>query len=34
MRQLISVKEAAAFLNECDGCLIYTPASPDGDTIG
>lgn len=34
MGQLISVKEAAAFLNECDGCLIYTHASPDGDTIG
>lgn len=34
MGQLISLKEAAAFLNECDGCLIYTHASPDGDTIG
>ncbi len=32
--QLISVKEAAAFLMGCDGCLIYTHASPDGDTIG
>ena len=32
--ELISVKQAAAFLNECDGCLIYTHASPDGDTIG
>ena len=30
----ISVKEAAAFLLGCDGCLIYTHASPDGDTIG
>jgi phosphoesterase RecJ-like protein len=31
---LISVKEAAAFLSGCDGCLIYTHASPDGDTVG
>ncbi len=31
---LISVKEAAAFLMGCDGCLIYTHASPDGDTVG
>lgn len=30
----INVKEAAAFLSECDGALIYTHASPDGDTIG
>ncbi len=30
----ISLKEAAAFLTECDGCLIYTHASPDGDTLG
>lgn len=30
----ISVKQAAAFLMGCDGCLIYTHASPDGDTIG
>lgn len=30
----ISVKEAAAFLSGCDGYLIYTHASPDGDTIG
>lgn len=32
--ELISVKEAAAFLMGCDGCLIYTHASPDGDTVG
>lgn len=32
--ELISVKEAAAFLMGCDGYLIYTHASPDGDTIG
>lgn len=32
--ELISIKEAAAFLRGCDGCLIYTHASPDGDTIG
>ena len=31
---LINVKEAAAFLMEGDGYLIYTHASPDGDTIG
>lgn len=31
---LISIKEAAAFLREGDGYLIYTHASPDGDTIG
>ncbi len=30
----INVKEAAAFLMGCDGCLIYTHASPDGDTLG
>ena len=30
----LSIKEAAAFLLGCDGCLIYTHASPDGDTIG
>lgn len=30
----INVKEAAAFLGECDGTLIYCHASPDGDTIG
>ncbi len=30
----ISINKAAAFLSECDGCLIYTHASPDGDTIG
>lgn len=30
----ISINKAAAFLNECDGCLIYTHASPDGDTLG
>lgn len=30
----ISIKEAAAFLKGCDGYLIYTHASPDGDTIG
>lgn len=30
----VNVKEAAAFLLGCDGCLIYTHASPDGDTIG
>ena len=30
----ISINKAAAFLKECDGCLIYTHASPDGDTIG
>lgn len=32
--EFISVKQAAAFLNECDGCLIYTHANPDGDTLG
>ncbi len=32
--ELISIKQAAAFLTECDGYLIYTHASPDGDTIG
>ncbi len=31
---LISLKEAAAFLLENDGYLIYTHASPDGDTLG
>lgn len=31
---LINLKEAAAFLRESDGYLIYTHASPDGDTIG
>lgn len=31
---LINIKEAAAFLRESDGYLIYTHASPDGDTIG
>lgn len=30
----ISIKEAAAFLKGCDGYLIYTHASPDGDTVG
>lgn len=30
----ISVKQAAAFLLGCDGYLIYTHASPDGDTLG
>ncbi len=30
----VNLKEAAAFLMGCDGCLIYTHASPDGDTIG
>ncbi len=30
----INVKEAAAFLKECDGALIYCHASPDGDTLG
>ncbi|MBQ3231147.1 MAG: DHH family phosphoesterase [Clostridia bacterium] len=30
----ISVKQAAAFLLGCDGYLIYTHASPDGDTVG
>lgn len=30
----LGIKEAAAFLKGCDGCLIYTHASPDGDTIG
>lgn len=30
----ISINKAAAFLKECDGCLIYTHASPDGDTLG
>lgn len=30
----ISIKEAAAFLKGSDGYLIYTHASPDGDTIG
>ncbi len=30
----INIKEAAAFLMGCDGCLIYTHASPDGDTLG
>lgn len=30
----VNVKEAAAFLMGCDGCLIYTHASPDGDTLG
>lgn len=28
------IKEAAAFLSECDGYLIYCHASPDGDTLG
>ncbi len=28
------IKEAAAFLLGCDGCLIYTHANPDGDTLG
>lgn len=32
--ELISIKQAAAFLLGCDGCLIYTHANPDGDTIG
>ena len=32
--EFISLKQAAAFLNECDGCLIYTHANPDGDTLG
>ena len=32
--ELISIKQAAAFLLGCDGYLIYTHASPDGDTIG
>ncbi len=31
---LINVKEAAAFLEEGDGYLIYTHANPDGDAIG
>lgn len=31
---LINVKEAAAFLRESDGYLIYTHANPDGDAIG
>ncbi len=30
----VNLKEAAAFLSGCDGCLIYSHASPDGDTIG
>ena len=30
----LSIKQAAAFLTGCDGYLIYTHASPDGDTIG
>ena len=32
--ELISIKQAAAFLKGCDGYLIYTHASPDGDTVG
>ncbi len=32
--ELISINQAAAFLKGCDGYLIYTHASPDGDTIG
>ncbi len=32
--ELISIKQAAAFLLGCDGYLIYTHANPDGDTIG
>lgn len=32
--ELISIDQAAAFLKGCDGYLIYTHASPDGDTIG
>ena len=32
--ELISIKQAAAFLSDCDGYLIYTHANPDGDTIG
>ncbi len=31
---LINVKDAAAFLRGSDGYLIYTHASPDGDTLG
>ncbi len=30
----INVKQAAAFLEEGDGYLIYTHANPDGDAIG
>lgn len=30
----ISINKAAAFLKGCDGYLIYTHASPDGDTLG
>ena len=32
--ELISINQAAAFLKGCDGYLICTHASPDGDTIG
>ena len=32
--ELISINQAAAFLKGCDGYLIYTHASPDGDTVG
>lgn len=32
--ELISINKAAAFLKGCDGYLIYTHASPDGDTVG
>ena len=30
----ISLKEAAAFLKERDGFVVFTHANPDGDTIG
>ncbi len=30
----IDIKNAAAFLLECDGYLIYPHASPDGDALG
>jgi len=30
----INLKEAASFLNERDGFVVFTHANPDGDTIG
>ena len=31
---LLNITEAAAFLSACGDCIVYTHASPDGDTIG
>ena len=31
---LLNITETAAFLSGCGSCLVYTHATPDGDTVG